>query len=186
MRIYVLLIITAIILSFSTAFFAVNLSQKEVATKEDILVVGKIKKEFRKAYKTKMMIDLSAMYPSQSFFALLHPLNVFQKTSNLKNTFFSKPCLRSDEKMSQLTSLKSELWEDFRCNRIKNVPDSFFEKLPLIHESGVSYAYLAYLSGKEPFNSVEWVKGKLNFFHISELSELPVSALEKNFSLLSN
>jgi anti-sigma regulatory factor (Ser/Thr protein kinase) len=87
--------------------------------------------------------------------------------------------------MTKFSSAKSEMWEDFRCYRIKKLPSNFFEKLPLIHESGISFAYLAYLSGKEPFNQTDWIKGKLNFFHISELTDIPREHLEKNFYILS-
>lgn len=185
MRMYVLLILAAIFLSISTAYYAISLQQKTLASKNDINDIEKFKKEFVKNKAALIEIDLSAMYPSSRYTQLLSPMNVFSRETHSTKAYFSKPCLVVNEKMSQLNFEKSEIWESFRCNRIKNLANDFFDKLPLIHESGLSYAYLAFLSGRSPFDSENWVRANLNLFHVYELEELPIKSLEGNFQVLS-
>lgn len=184
MRMYVLLIFAAIFLSFSTAYYAINLQQKTIASTSDIADIQKLKKQFEGRAKPQLEIDLSSMYPSRRFAQLLQPSNVFSRGNSTK-TYFSRPCVLDSEKMSKLYFDKSETWEDFRCNRLGKLPPKFFDNPPMIHESGVSYAYLAFLSGRDPFWTIEWVKSSLNLFHVYELQELPSSSLEGNFRVLS-
>lgn len=182
---YVLLIFTAILLSFSTAYYAINLSYKTTAGVDEIKEIQKYKKEFELAGHPILEIDLSSMYPSRRFTQLLQPQNAFAREPKRAKTYFSKSCSNSFEKMSKLYFDKSETWEDFRCNRINRLPPGFFENAPLLHESGVSYAFLAYLSGREPFFTQEWVRANLNLFHVYELEELPSKSLEGNFMILA-
>ena len=182
---YVLLIFTAILLSFSTAYYAINLSNKSSASISEIEEIQKFKKEFQKKGHVILEIDLSSMYPSRRYSQLLQSQNVFARESKKVKTYFSKSCNNSFERMSKLYFDKSETWEDFRCNRITHLPPGFFENPPLVHESGVSYAFLAFLSGRDPFFTNEWVRNNLNLFHIYELEELPSKGLEGNFKILS-
>lgn len=185
MRMYILLILAAIFLSFSTAYYAINLQQKTLASTNDISNIQKYKKEFIAKKSALIEIDLSAMYPSRRYSQLLSPANVFSRETSTPKTYFSRPCFSVNEKMSKLYFEKSAIWEDFRCNRIQKLPDDFFDNSPLIHESGVSYAYLAFLSGREPFYTQDWVRANLNLFHVYELEELPAKSLEGNFRVLS-
>ncbi|TDP50284.1 histidine kinase/DNA gyrase B/HSP90-like ATPase [Bacteriovorax stolpii] len=183
---YVLLIFTAIFLSFQAAYYAINLQKKSVAGPAEIQEIQGYKKEFELTKKPVLEIDLSAMYPSRRYAQLLQPVNAFSREGNNTKTYFSRPCRSTSDFMSKLYQSKSETWEDFRCNKISELPDQFFETPPLIHESGVSYAYLAFLSGREPFYTPEWVRSNLNLFHAYELEELPARSLEGNFKILSN
>ena len=185
MRMYVLLILTAVLLSFSTAYYAINLSNKTSAGTAEIEEIQNYKKEFEKKSKPTIEIDLSSMYPTRRFSQLIQPQNTFARESKTIKTFFSKSCTNSFVKMTKVFTDKSETWEDFRCNRSSRLPPGFFENAPLLHESGVSYAYLAYLSGRDPFYNHDWVRNNLNLFHVYELIELPSKSLEGNFRLLS-
>ena len=185
MRIYVLLIFTAVLLSFSTAYYAINLSNKTSAGVTEIEEIQKYKREFEINSNPIIEIDLSSMYPTRSFLQLIQPQNTFVRESKTIKTYFSKSCNNSFEKMTKLFSDKSETWEDFRCNRTSRLPPGFFENAPLLHESGVSYAYLAFLSGREPFITIDWVRNNLNLFHVYELIDLPSKGIEGNFKLLS-
>ena len=138
MRIYVLLIFTAVLLSFSTAYYAINLSNKTSAGVTEIEEIQKHKKEFEIKSSPVIEIDLSSMYPTRSFSQLIQPQNTFARESKTIKTYFSKSCNNSFEKMTKLFSDKSETWEDFRCNRISRLPPGFFENAPLLHESGPS------------------------------------------------
>lgn len=182
---YVLLIFTAILLSFSTAYYAINLSNKTSASISEIEEIQKYKKGFVKQAHAILEIDLSSMYPSRRYSQLLQPQNIFAREAKTVKTYFSKSCNNTFERMSKLYFDKSETWEDFRCNRITRLPPGFFENAPLVHETGVSYAFLAFLSGREPFFTHEWVTNNLNLFHIYELEELPSKSLEGNFKILS-
>lgn len=185
MRIYVLLIFAAITLSFSTAYYAFNLQNKSVAGDVELAEILKYKDQFSRTHKKLFEIDLSAMYPSRKYAQLLQAPSSFTKDTGGSKTFFSRPCESAVEKMSKAISGKSEVWEDFRCNRIKELPEDFFEKSPLVHENGLSYAFLAFLSGRAPFYQNEWVRSNLNLFHINELEDLPTQGLEGNFKILS-
>jgi signal transduction histidine kinase len=185
MRMYVLLIFSAIILSFSTAYYAINLQNKTSAGAEELREIQKFKKEFENTKRPILEIDLSSMYPSRKYAQLLQPQNAISKEASSSKTYFSKRCDNATEKMSKLFIGKSETWEDFRCNRISELPPNFFENSPLVHENGLSYAFLAFLSGRSPFYNSEWVRSNLNLFHIRELEDLPPSGLEGNFKILS-
>jgi two-component sensor histidine kinase len=182
---YVLLIFAAVLLSFSTAYYAINLSNKTSAGVAEIEEIQKYKREFEKKGHPIIEIDLSSMYPSRRFSQLLQPQNAFSREPKTLKTYFSKSCSTSFEKMSKLYYDKSETWEDFRCNRITRLPAGFFENPPLVHESGVSYAFLAFLSGREPFYTNDWVRSNLNLFHVYELIELHSKSLEGNFKILA-
>ncbi|MBY0413791.1 MAG: HAMP domain-containing histidine kinase [Bdellovibrionales bacterium] len=185
MRIYVLLIVAAIALSFSTAYYAVNMQKQTSADTNEIIAIQKSKKDFEESARPTFEIDLSSMYPSKKYVQLLQPQSAFSREATSSKTFFSRPCENGGEKMSKLASGKSETWEDFRCNRINELPEKFFENSPLVHENGLSFAFLAYLSGRSPFYNSEWVRANLNLFHIYELEELPRGGLEGNFKILS-
>lgn len=182
---YVLLIFAAIFLSFQAAYYAIQLQKKTVAGTLEIQEIQGLKKEFELKQKAILEVDLSSMYPSRRYAQLVQPINVFSRESSTSKTYFSKSCAVSSDRMSKLFVSKSETWEDFRCNRMSVLPARFFENPPLIHESGVSYAYLAYLSGREPFYTNEWVRSNLNLFHVYELEGLPERSLEGNFKVLS-
>jgi signal transduction histidine kinase len=185
MRMYVLLIFAAIFLSFSTAYYAINMQKKTLAGPAEILEITRYKKEFEQKVRSFIEIDLSAMYPTRRYSQLLQPQNSFAREGSATKAYFSRSCALVTEKMSKLYSDKSEIWEDFLCNRISKLPVNFFDNSPFLHENGVSYAFLAFLSGREPFYTHEWVRSNLNLFHVYELEELPPASLEGNFKILS-
>lgn len=181
MRTYLTLIIAAILLSFSTAYFALNLQNDYLADPDEVNEIKNLEIEFQKAHKSLIEIDLSSMYPTRGYFELLqptgHPFNQVPK--------FSKECGKDKSRMTKGETNKVEIWESFRCRENLKLPEYFFEYSPYIHESGESYAYLAFSSGLAPFNDVGWVKKNLNFFHISELHRLPPESLDERFKILS-
>lgn len=186
MRIYVLLIFTAIFLSFSTAYFALNLEKKNFAGKEDITQINQIQEGAVKKLSLMTEIDLSAMYPSRDLFQLIQPVATYSKGDlPIDEALLSKNCIKNGEKMTKLYFDKVEIWEDFRCKRISKLPENFFEYSPLIHDNGISYAFLAFLTNREPFYHLDWIKSHLNFFHILELKELPGEGLDGQYKYLA-
>lgn len=187
MKIYFLLIFTAISLSFSTAYFALNLEKNNTALEKDIVEIEGLEQGFVNLNKAQSMLDLSSMYPTRDFFQLINPISIYSRSDIVSDeSFLSKPCNIVIAQMSKLSVDKNILWEDFRCRRVSKLPANFFESPPLIHDSGISFAYFAFLSDREPFNSAEWVKLNISYFHVSELKLLPPSAIEGNFKILSN
>ena len=182
MRIYLSLIITAILLSFSTAYFALNLQKDHFASPEEIQSIQRIATEFSKTHTPDIELDLSSMYPTYGYFQLLEP-----QTLPINETkHFSKKCGAGFERMSKSQFAKVDVWESFRCRENLVLPEHFFEQTPFIHESGESYAYLAFTSGNPLFTDISWIKKHLNFFHVSELHTLPIEALEERFKILAS
>lgn len=181
MRTYLSLILTAILLSFLTAYFALNLQKEHFATVEEVTLIKNYEKEFQQKTQAIVKLDLSAMYPTRDYFQLIQPI---LPTFNEGNRF-SKRCGKNLGRMTRNYTTKVEKWESFRCRESELLPEMFFEQSPFIHESGQSYAYLAYTSGRMPFLDSMWVKRHLNYFHISELRLLPAEALDGNFKILA-
>jgi hypothetical protein len=179
MRIYLLLIFTAITLSFSTAYFAINLQNNTSATDKDMAVITFLKDEFVKEAQPLAEINLSSLYPTREFFQLIRPVLLPGRTNN-----YSRPCDQLQNKTKQYYD-KSDLWEDFRCHHTDRLPEKFFESAPLLHESGQSYAWLALVSGNENYSGSDWARVHLNYFHINELKDIPPAALDGNFIILS-
>ena len=181
MRIYLSLILTAILLSFLTAYFALNLQREQFAEPHEIAKIKRMSLGFQTKTQPLMELDLSAMYPTRGYFQLIQSI----PTPFSQAPRFSKECGRRAHRMTKSLTDKADIWETFRCQEIPVLPDYFFERPPFIHDSGESYAYLAYISGMEPFNDSSWIKKNLNFFHISELRLLPADSLDERFKILA-
>lgn len=181
MRIYLSLIVTAILLSFLTAYFALNLQREQFAEPHDLVKLHKLSLKFQMKTRPLMELDLSAMYPTRGYFQLIQSI----PTPFSQAPRFSKRCGQRANRMTKSLTDKVEIWETFRCQEIRELPEYFFEFPPFIHDSGESYAYLAYTSGMAPFNDSSWIKKNLNFFHISELRMLPVDSLDERFKILA-
>ncbi len=181
MRTYLSLIITAIFLSFLTAYLALNLQKDQMAGAQEIQQIKELELRFQSAETRLLEIDLSSMYPTRDSFQLIQPIvNTFHQPSR-----FSKKCGKTSSRMTKSQTTKMEEWESYRCRESKSLSDEFFQTSPFIHESGVSYAYLAFSSGMPQFSDISWLKKHLNFFHVSELHLLPSEALDSNFKVLS-
>lgn len=75
MRVYLSLIVTAILLSFSTAYFALNLQKERLATPEEIQQIRDLESEFQNKSVSLMELDLSSMYPTRDYFQLIQPIS---------------------------------------------------------------------------------------------------------------
>lgn len=115
MRIYFLLILTAITLSFSTAYFALNLEKSNFASKSEINAIVQMEKDFLDQERSEAILDLSSMYPTRDYFQLIQPISIYSKneTSGQKS-YFSKACASTIERMSKLIFDKNEVWEDLK------------------------------------------------------------------------
>lgn len=181
MKIYLSLIFTAIILSFSTAYLALNLEKDFTAGKKEVLEIRDLLANFQNSSKSVLEIDLNSMYPMREDLVLLR---------SFEKSFHQSPRqteICNEKRLPLRTDLndKFALWEAYRCGDIKVLPERFFELAPYMHPDGSSYAMLAWQMGKATFTDLNWVKNHLKFFHLRELKDLPISSFDERFLLLS-
>jgi nitrogen-specific signal transduction histidine kinase len=181
MRIYTALFITAILLAFSSAYLGLGLKNNRLASKSEVNQILLTIDQFEKTTLPLSEINLSTLYSPISFYPLFQNFSEFQ----LNKSTFSKSCDVILTKSNQSSLDKNIVFENFRCKKITQLPVNFFEMPPIISNEGMSFAYKAFLLSKYPFNSNEWVKSHLNYFHYTELSLLPQNSLEGHFTTIS-
>lgn len=181
MKIYLSLIFTAIILSFSTAYLALNLEKDFTAGKKEVQEIRALVSQFKATSKSVFDLDLQSMYPMREDLVLFRS---FEKSLH-KPPVQTEIC--NQKRLPLRTDLndKFALWEAYRCGDIKSLPERFFELAPFMHPEGTSYAMLAWQMGHSTFTDLNWIQGHLKFFHLRELKELPVASFDERFSLLS-
>lgn len=79
-------------------------------------------------------------------------------------------CGADDDDLSHST--KGQIWYEYAlCDAMESISPGFFQEPPFLHVSGQSYVGLALNLFPDSFANVEWVQERLQFMHISELSE---------------
>ena len=180
MKIYLSLIGAAILLSFFTAYTALNLQKEQWANDGDKKHIVALEKAFISKTTPFFELDINGLYPAYGHFQLLQPLiSPFSRATNL-----TEQCSLSPEIMSREEASKAELWEAFRCRFRNDLPSGFFATPPFINDNGESFALLAFKSGRSPFIEKNWISEHSNFFHISELILLPEESLGQAFRIL--
>lgn len=175
MRLYFILIITAVSMAFATGYVALSLKGSYLATPDDVLEIDQLKKDFLQWVKPKQIINFNSIYYSRHQFRLLDPTYTLSRPDvgvDYSQFYSSKGCFRNIFNNSRRFDEKTLIWEDFRCGRRASLPRNYFTTSPFMHPSGQSYAYLAYKLGKKNYNNIRWVHRYLPFFHVSELREL--------------
>lgn len=176
MRLYMVLIFTAVAMAFTTGYIALFLQGSYRATASDIIEINKIKSDFQKYGNPVFIINFNSLYFSDDQFKLLDPSISLQPTNNVNNPSRFSTSRDCDSPFKDLLNRenfeKVWVWEEYRCGRRRNLPRSFFIEPPFIHPSGRSFAYLAYKLGKQNYDSRSWVMAHMPFFHVSELSKL--------------
>ncbi len=175
MRLYMVLIFTAVVMAFTTGYIALFIQGSYRATPSDILEINKIKQEFQVEGDPIYIINFNSLYFSDDQFKLLDPSVVLEGSSQFKSNRFSstKDCNFSFKGLLNRNNFeKVWIWEEFRCGRRSKLPRSFFVEAPFLHPSGHSFAYLAFKLGKNNYDSRSWVMAHLPFFHVRELSQI--------------
>ena len=176
MRLYIVLIFTAVVMAFTTGYIALFLQGTYQATPSDILRIDQVKQDFQREVEPRYIINFNSLYFSENQFQLLDPRFTFNQRNVFKeeNRFgTSKQCdVPFSDLLNQDNFNKVWIWEEFRCGRRANLPREFFIQDPFIHPSGQSFAYLAYRLGKSDYSGRPWVMAHLPFFHVSELKKL--------------
>jgi signal transduction histidine kinase len=176
LRLYMVLIFTAVVMAFTTGYIALFLQGSYRATSSEVLEINNIKKEFQRAVEPSYIINFNSLYFSQDQFQLLDPVLNISGAAAFRN---SEKFSSSDNCDQPLTSQqnrknfeKTWVWEEFRCNRLNRLPRRFFIEGPFLHPSGKSFAYLAFRLRKNNLHQKAWVMAHLPFFHVNELAEL--------------
>lgn len=175
MRIYLSLIITAVILAFMSGYAFLFVQDRNSASVDDVNKIALIKYEFQKEISPFAIVNFSSIYYSNDQIKLIDPLYIVSDHGIDEKVTYStnKDCFKNWKEFSNNEGMeKIWLWENFRCGRIRSLPESFFNKAPFIHPSGKSYAFLAFSFSSGLRNSKGWVLKNLSLFHVTELSEV--------------
>ncbi len=174
MKLYISLVILALMMAFGTGYFALSIKGSYSATEAEIKEINEIKLVFQKTIDPLMIINFNSLYHNQSLFQLLDPVYVMGD-ENHRNLNYS----RNDKCFKKLSSLlnrknfeKVWIWEEFRCGKRSHLPASFFLSPPYVHPSGSSYAYLAFKSRNVEYSRRDWAISFLPYFHVLELKEV--------------
>ncbi|WP_372651404.1 sensor histidine kinase [Halobacteriovorax sp.] len=190
MKLYLVLIFTAISMAFATGYVSLLLKGTYTSTPEDEENITRLKLNFQKSVAPKSIINFNSLYYSPEQFQLIDPIYTLPEPGSDKSVqyFSSRGCFTGLKSLlSRMNFEKVWVWEEFRCGKISNINDSFFREAPYMHPSGKSYAYLAYLLNKNNQNNREWVLQNLPYFHVTELALITKSIgdLGGKFSLLA-
>ncbi|TDJ03955.1 MAG: DUF3404 domain-containing protein [Deltaproteobacteria bacterium] len=185
MRPYLTLIFAAVFMAFVAGYFALYLKGSYRPSESDLQNIMLIKDEFQNKIAPNRVFNLDNHYPGRDRIKLLDP-KMNPEAGNLKKSIYSsdKDCFFNISTFIQaLKGPKPRLWEEFRCGLRGSLPKHFFKAPPYLHESGYSYAFLAYKLGTAPFNEEAWIKSKIGFFHITELKRLKFFKFLKPFEI---
>ncbi len=176
MRLYMVLIFTAVVMAFTTGYIALFLQGSYRATESDIIQINQIKTDFQKKVEPVFIINFNSLYFSEDQFKLLDPSVNLTTTSSQQNPERFSTNSMCDIPFNNLLNRdnfeKVWIWEEFRCDRRRSLPRSFFVEAPFLHPSGESFAYLAFKLAKSNYDDRAWVMTHLPFFHVSELSSI--------------
>ncbi|MBF0297338.1 MAG: HAMP domain-containing histidine kinase [Oligoflexia bacterium] len=172
MRIHLFLIAIIIVMAFILGRWSYlfkdqdfyNNQEKEVSVEETIF-------KMVASVKANGIIDIFKIYDNFEKRKLLNP-ELYSSSSLSQNNKIN--CQQKQkEKYKNFLDIyrKDELWQQFECSLIDELPDMFFEYPPYIHPSGKSYVYLYYKMKKVKLNR-DWIERNLNLFHILELNEI--------------
>jgi signal transduction histidine kinase len=175
MKLYVTLIFTAVGIAFTLGYFALFIQGSNVATQEEIMEINAIKTDFQRRVAPQSIVNFNSLYFSPEQFKLLGPENTLPEAGTDNSILYSttQNCFKGFTKLINTENFeKVWVWEEFRCGGKSYLPASFFTDPPYMHPSGKSFAFLAYNLKKGGYDSKNWVKNHLSYFHTVELSQL--------------
>lgn len=189
MKNYVILILLAVFMAFATGQSFYLLFREHSASSKDLIAISRLKIKFQKEIAPITVIDFFSIYANSFQKKLIDPDEIIQGSFKSKSNFYSSKKACGKEIKFGINSHAGEkawIWEQFRCGRLGQLPQSFFSSVPYLHPSGHSYAWLALNLGTNKFTSVKWGRKYVNTFHILELSHLKsiIGKLPGVFSIL--
>ncbi len=175
MKLYLLLILSAVSTAFLTGYLALSLQRSHSPSDQDLNEINFLKVQFQRFVSPQYILNLNSIYPRPEQLKLLDPLFTLTEWDAKNVTSFSsaKDCFNLIDPISlAFGDPKPLVWENYRCGRRTFLPLDFFSSAPFIHPSGKSYAYLAFELSKDGQGHREWALNHLPFFHVMELPEL--------------
>lgn len=189
MKLYVVLIFTAVGIAFTLGYFALFIQGSHIATQEEIMEISAIKTDFQRRVAPQSIVNFNSLYFSPEQFKLLSPTNTIPEAGTDNSILYSttKNCFKGFTKLINTENFeKVWVWEEYRCGGRSFLPASFFTDPPYMHPSGKSFAYLAFNLKKGGYDKKAWVKNHLSYFHTMELERLRIDMGELGgiFSIL--
>lgn len=185
MKLYLALIVAAVLMAFATSYLAISIMGSHTSTTTNSMQISKLKFRFKTSVPPNAFLNLDTIYKSSNRSELFNPQYSMTDRHNLKDKnreIFQEKCFSNISTIVHSffsfgffnfrDSEKALLWENYRCGKIKRLPNVFFKRPPYIHPIGRSYAYFAITTGKKAFLAPDWIKSHLPYFHISELKEI--------------
>lgn len=171
MKTYGLLIALSLALAFFSGRLAFMVSGENQNDTQERAYINSFLQEVQERISPTYLIDLREEYPHQSYLDLLLPRSLYPADQIWPPN--SASCIDILRDRISLSSLKKEdIWDNFRCNLISNLPENFFNSPPYINSNGKSYAYMAFLYWPTRFRNEAWLRKHIQYFHISEIREL--------------
>ena len=172
MKLYLILIFTAISMAFATGYVSLLLKGTYTSTPDDIVNITKIKLDFQKSVAPKSIINFNSLYYSPEQFQLIDPIYTLPEPGSDKSVqyYSTDDCFKGLKSLINRRNFeKVWVWEEYRCGKLDSLPTEFFKEAPYVHPSGKSYAYLAFLLNKNYNKTRGWALEHLQFFHVTEL-----------------
>lgn len=179
MRPFYALISLTLILALSAAVIVYQIQDTRQASRSDKLLIKQLLEDFFKSdSRGSTYIDYKPFYREnmkEIFSEPLIRLDLLGKNWRLGG---KKEYCGNLKKNGRRGLVEGKLlrWQIVDCYLAYGLPDSFFAQPPLLHPSGNSFAYLAYLTEEKQFRSKEWLEKNILFFRARELSKLDLDS----------
>jgi len=175
MKIYIILIILALSLTFISGYFLFSeLEQPESITLNETSTKA-IQSEFVDKAAPIVEINLTSLLAPTGFEELLDPQQALPHTFAYPITEiqalhqYAKSCQLPDGFSPTHPHLKKALtWQKFNCGQLDKLPNDFLYAAPYMNPWGKSYALLLWENKNLPAN----INTVLPYFHVTELKQL--------------
>ena len=150
-------------------------TNERMVSGQDIADISNLKLVFQRDVGPLSIINISSYYYTNHHFKLTSPIYALPEFDRTDPSFYAHPgdCFKGIPELQGLFGhRKVVVWEEFRCGLRPTLPEEFFEEPPFLHPSGISFLYLAYLTGKPQFREMNWVIDRLPLFHVRELKNI--------------
>lgn len=184
---YILLVSAAVAMAFLAGFLSLSIMNAQIPATEPLTQIWEAKERFHKNHRPLQSFKLSEIYPIDSF-SFIDPKNVFSHSHlhsyrTLKELYQAQfTCNKSDNALVQDPAIKKAwTWIRFRCGKIPELPNQFFETKPFFIPLGGTYVFQKLqLLDKNSMNET-WIQNHLHLFHAMELKQLELLGFKLDF-----
>lgn len=150
-------------------------NNERLVSSQDMAAISQLKLAFQREVGPISIINISSYYYTNHHFKLTSPIYALSEFDRTDPSFYAHPgdCFKGVPELQGLFGhRKLVLWEEFRCGMRPHLPSEFFEEPPFLHPSGISFMYLAYLTGRSQYREMNWIIDRLPLFHVRELKNI--------------